>query len=505
MGNSVVLQVVWFKRDLRSADHAPLTAAASGGPLLPIYCIEPDYWQLADTSDRQWQFVRESLQELNQQLNLGGGQLNLYQSEILAVLARLRQQHGTFTLHSHEETGNLWTYQRDRAVARWCRHNGIRWHQYKQFGVQRGRELRRDNWQQWRQQWLHEPLLAPVNCQQWLTTEDALATEQWPAHIKQDPLPCQNRQPGGRAAGLKLLNSFLNQRGERYRGSLSRTDSAAQHGSRLSAHLAYGTLSAREILAALNIARENSQGRWRQSFSAFESRLWWHCHFIQKLEAQPSIERQAQIAPLERLPTSDDEQRWLAWQSGNTGWPMVDAAMRYLHCHGWVNFRMRAMLVSVATHTLQLPWQRVAEFLAAQFVDYEPGIHYPQVQMQSGLSWNPVLRIYNPTTQTKQLDSDGRFIRRWVPELANLPGAWLLEPWKLPNNLKQLYKVNNYPAPLVDLAAANRARKAAIQTLEQQTGVVRPSNRSKARRSSTTKSEHNRPESGGNSAQLALF
>ena len=500
-----MLQIVWFKRDLRSVDHAPLIAAAVAGPVLPFYCLEPGYWQLPDTSDRQWQFVRESLQDLNDQLGLSGGQLYLYQSDIVVLLDSLLQQHGKFTLHSHEETGNLWTYQRDRAVARWCRRNAMSWHQYKQFGVQRGSELRRDNWQQWRQQWLQKTTAPPVESKQWLMAEGALPPAHWPMRIKEDPLPCPRRQLGGRTAGLKVLDSFLHQRGERYRGSLSRTESAAQHGSRLSAHLAFGTLSLREILTALETTREQSQGRWRQSLSAFESRLWWHCHFIQKLEAQPSIERQAQIAPLERLPTSDDEQRWLAWQSGNTGWPMVDAAMRYLHCHGWVNFRMRAMLVSVATHTLQLPWQRVAEFLAAQFVDYEPGIHYPQVQMQSGLSWNPVLRIYNPTTQTKQLDSDGRFIRRWVPELANLPGEWLLEPWKLPGNLKQHYKVGDYPAPLVDLSAANRARKAAIHAIEQQEGIARPSNRSKARSSAAKKRQQNNTGNSGDTGQLALF
>lgn len=480
-----MLQVVWFKRDLRTADHAPLAAASAAGPVVCLYVIEPNYWRLADTSDRQWQFIRESLLDLDTQLTALGGQLTLYDGPASLALKAIHKAHGPFALHSHEETGNLWTYERDRAIARWCRQNRVEWQQYKQFGVQRGSQTQRGEWQQWRNQWLDEPrnvMAAP----QFALCSIGTAAASAPGTIKQDTYHCPQRQRGGRREAKALLESFLNQRGERYRGSLSRTDRAAQFGSRLSAHLAYGTLSLRELIDALSDAQQSASGRWLQSLRSFESRLWWHCHFIQKLESQPNIERYPQIRPLAQLPVSDDQGWLLAWQSGATGWPMVDAAMRYLHHHGWVNFRMRAMLVSVGTHTLGLPWQKVAEWLAGQFVDYEPGIHYPQVQMQSGLSWNPVLRIYNPTTQARQFDPQGSFIRRWVPELRALPDQWLFEPWKLPTNLRNHYSLAwaSYPAPPIDMVQANRQRKAAIVAIEQREGIERPNDRRERRYSS---------------------
>lgn len=500
-----MLQVVWFKRDLRSSDHAPLQVAAKHGPVLCLYVIERDYWQLPHTSDRQWQFVRESLQDLHQQLQARGAALQVVEGDLITTLDAIRAQHGPLALHSHEETGNLWSFARDTTVARWCRQQQVVWRQYKQFGVQRGSERNRDQWSQWRQQWLEQQPAPCPPITQSLAAAAAPAPAQWPRSVKTDPLPCPGRQPGGRTAGLALLQSFTQQRGEQYRGSLSRTDSAARHGSRLSAHLAYGTLSLREVCAATQRAHADATGRWRQSLAAFASRLWWHCHFIQKLESQPTIETTPQITVLQQLPSCSDRERLQRWQFGTTGWPLVDAAMRYLHHHGWVNFRMRAMLVSVATHTLQLPWQWVAEWLAGQFVDYEPGIHYPQVQMQSCLSWNPVLRIYNPTTQAQQLDPDGRFIRRWVPELANTPDAWLQQPWQLPTTLRQRFAgAADYPPPMVDHQLANRQRKAAIAAIEQREGIVRPSQRpagSASRRQRGSKT----PARAANKQQLSLF
>ncbi len=498
-----MLQVVWFKRDLRTADHAPLTAASAAGPVICIYVVEPNYWRLADTSDRQWQFVRESLLDLDTQLTALGGRLTLYHGPTSLALKAIYETYGPFALHSHEETGNLWTYERDRAIARWCRQNRIGWQQYKQFGIQRGSQNQRGEWQQWRNQWLHEPrrvMATPTFAPCSIGTAAARA----PAIIKHDTYSCPQRQRGGRSEAEALLRSFLNQRGEHYRGSLSRTNRAAQFGSRLSAHLAYGTLSLRELVDALSRTQTTASGRWLKSLRSFESRLWWHCHFIQKLESQPAIERCAQITPLEQLPVCEDYARLAIWQHGQTGWPMVDAAMRYLHHHGWVNFRMRAMLVSVGTHTLGLPWQKVAAWLAGQFVDYEPGIHYPQVQMQSGLSWNPVLRIYNPTTQARQLDPLGVFIRRWVPELKELPDEWLIEPWKLPNNLRQRYGLgtnNTYPNPVVDLEQANRKRKAAIVAIEQREGIARPNDHRERRHSLKPQAA----PAATDSQQLALF
>ena len=126
------------------------------------------------------------------------------------------------------------------------------------------------------------------------------------------------------------------------------------------------------------------------------------------------------------------------------------------------------MLVSSATYSLSLPWQPVAQWLAQLFVDYEPGIHYPQVQMQSGANGGTVLRMYNPVTQATELDPEGRFVRQWVPELRQVSATWIFEPWKMTPVLRQHVGWTpeaGYPCPLVDFVAVHRAAKAEMTAL----------------------------------------
>ncbi|HRM00056.1 MAG TPA: deoxyribodipyrimidine photo-lyase, partial [Acidovorax sp.] len=146
-------QVVWFKRDLRVGDHAALAHASAAGPVLCVYAVELEHWHQPCISDRQWQFVRECLLSLDAQLKSLGTALEVHVAPVIQMLDVLYQRLGTFTLHSHQETGGLWTYARDRAVAAWCRDHGVRWHEYPQNGVvrpvsRRGRRFK-EHWDAW--------------------------------------------------------------------------------------------------------------------------------------------------------------------------------------------------------------------------------------------------------------------------------------------------------------------------------------------------------------------
>ncbi len=174
-----------------------------------------------------------------------------------------------------------------------------------------------------------------------------------------------------------------------------------------------------------------------------------------------------------------DPDRLSAWARGETGWPFVDACMRALAHSGWINFRMRAMLMSVASYQLWLHWREPALHLARQFVDYEPGIHYPQAQMQSGTTGINTLRIYNPIKQSLDQDPAGRFIRTWVPELTAVDDAWIHVPWRMPASAQQRCGVcigRDYPAPLVDHEAAARSARQRIQ-LARRSGEARAESR----------------------------
>lgn len=471
----MAVQLVWFKRDLRVADHAPLAAAAAAGPVLPVYVIEPGYWQQPDTAARHWAFIRESLVELDQRLVELGLALQILEGELPAVFARLHAEHGIAAIHTHEETGNAWTYARDRAVATWCRQTGVALHETPQFGVVRG--LRnRDEWLgHWerRMKAAQVQMPASVVAAPDVTPQVRYAAPALPEALGQDQTPCPGRQAGGRNAGLDLMASFLAERGETYRQGMSSPMTAEQVCSRLSAHIAYGTLSLREIVQThrqrwLEAKAAAPRSYWSQSLKSFESRLHWHCHFIQKLEDEPSIEWRNLHRGYDGLRDEDrvDPRRYTAWAQGETGLPFVDACMRQLAHDGWINFRMRAMLVALSSYHLWLHWREPAQHLARLFTDYEPGIHYCQFQMQSGTTGINTLRIYNPVKQSRDQDPDGAYIRRWIPALAAVPADWIHEPWRLPTGLQQRYGVKlgtDYPWPVVDHEQAAREARDKIK------------------------------------------
>jgi deoxyribodipyrimidine photo-lyase len=203
--------------------------------------------------------------------------------------------------------------------------------------------------------------------------------------------------------------------------------------------------------------------RQQAGLRAFASRLYWHCHFIQKLESEPEIEWCNMHRGYDGLRENEfSEERFRALQAGQTGWPMVDACVAMLRETGWLNFRMRAMLVSVAAYPLWLHWRPVGHWLARQFLDYEPGIHWSQMQMQSGTTGINTTRVYNPIKQAQDHDPKGHFVRHWLPHLRAVPDGWILEPWKMPTAVQHRPENNAFldvPRPIVDLVLTTREAK----------------------------------------------
>ena len=246
--------------------------------------------------------------------------------------------------------------------------------------------------------------------------------------------------------------------------------------SRLSAHLAWGNLSVRQVyqatrarlaeLQAEAAPRSERTRRWSSSLLTFEQRLRWHCHFIQKLEDEPELEFHNLSRAFDGLREDEfDEARFQAWCAGQTGYPLVDACMRALHRGGWINFRMRAMLISFASYHLWLHWRPTAVYLAKHFLDFEPGIHFSQVQMQSGVTGINAVRIYSPVKQVHDQDPTGVFIRQYCPELVHVPDAYIAEPQKMPMDVQRKAGCvigKHYPAPIVEHAPAYRNARSRV-------------------------------------------
>ena len=460
------MNIVWFKRDLRVEDHAALSQAAlCTSPVLPVYILEPKLWQQPDMSRRHYQFLVTSLQELDISLREMGQGLVIKVGEAINVLQQLHNKHGIQALWSHQETWNSWTYQRDEHIRSWLKQHDIAWHEPRQNGVVRCLK-NRDGWaNQWYQH-MKKPLISPPESLSHVNeVSDKLPSAEY---LGLAPDGCAMPPKGGRSEALRLLHSFLKERGEHYSQAMSSPVTAFDSCSRLSPHLAFGTVSLREVFQTkqhysqlTNNQPKGSRGQWPKALRSFASRLRWHCHFIQKLEDEPRIESENMHPAYDRVRTAFNENYFEAWRQGCTGLPMIDACMRALTTTGWLNFRMRAMLMSFASYHLWLPWREPALHLARLFVDYEPGIHYSQVQMQSGTTGINSLRIYNPIKQGVDQDPEGCFIRQWIPELAYMQQAFIHMPWQSPNEM------NGYPWPIVDEKAARQAAADAIYQIRQ--------------------------------------
>lgn len=456
MGKDVL---VWFKRDLRVQDNPVLAhAAAQGGRVLPLFIVDPEAWSQPDASARHWRFVAESLGELRDQLGHLGAPLVVRKGPAQAVLAQLCHETGIRHILSLEETGNVWSYRRDRAIAAWARDAGILWQELSQMGVVR-RLSSRDGWARQREGAMRAALVRAPTALCGFTLDPGPIPDARDLALPFDPCPC--RQKGGRANGLALLDSFLATRGQDYRRAMSSPLAGATACSRLSPHLAWGTISPREAVHTTAERKTTASPGWGGALKSFEARLAWRDHFMQKLEDCPSIETRCLHSAYEGLrPALPDGARLGTWEKGETGIPFVDACMRSLIATGWLNFRMRAMLVSVASYHLWLDWRATGPHLARLFTDYEPGIHWPQMQMQAGTTGMNTLRIYNPVKQGQDQDPTGAFTRQWCPELHELPDAYLQTPWLWSGAPRLLGK--RYPAPIIDIASAARSARVAV-------------------------------------------
>lgn len=458
--------LVWFRRDLRDEDHAALSHALQGhARVFCVFVFDTDILDpLPTRADRRVAFIHACLAELDTRLRARSGGLIVRYGRAVEEIPRLARELkvvAVFTNHDYEPAA----IARDAAVAATLRDCGIAFRSHKDQVIFERREILTQTGKPY-------SVFTPYS-RAWLTRLSPRATRAWPVagfagHLLAPPdsmrlpgldeigfTPVELRLPTGTSGALTLCKDFAG-RMDDY--AESRDFPAIKGVSYLSAHLRFGTISIRELVREATARSGEGSRTWL-------SELIWREFYQQILANHPHVVDHAFRPEFDTMRWEegrDADFRFAAWCEGRTGYPLVDAAMRQLSQSGYMHNRLRMLTASFLTKDLGIDWRRGAQHFANLLLDFDLAANNGgwQWAASTGCDAQPWFRIFNPVTQSQKFDPQGRFIRRYVPELAAMPDKFIHAPWKLravDQDAIGCHIGRDYPAPLVDHSAARIA------------------------------------------------
>lgn len=469
IADNSMINVVWFKRDLRLEDHAPLKAAIDAGlPVLLIYVFEPSLQQNPDWNIRHWQYIYQSIEDLNFELEDYQTKLHTFHAEVPEVFEYILKTHAIDTVFSHQETGVRLTYDRDRQMQQFFEQKDIEWQEFAHNGIQRGRKSRRgwgQDWQAYMQRPLATPDLAQLRAVPYEVSDFAFLFDYVTG--QKIHLYSKNYQAVGIRSAQKYLKAFGKKRIAQYLPQHEQPALSQQSNSLLSPYLAWGNLSVRQVYQHCQQLQQDSPHQ--SHFEAYLQHLQGHCQCIQRFEMEDCLEFDSGNEAYDQLKQPRKKDMLEAWKNGQTGFPIVDASMRCVRQTGYLNFRMRSMVVSFLCHHLWQHWQTGVHYLAQQLLDYEPGVHFVRFQTQAGALDTPKVKILHPTKVSKKYDPEAVFIKKWVPELKKVPTGLIHDLGKMTVIEQTFYNCvigKDYPLPIVNINQAHRHARTSLKALK---------------------------------------
>ncbi len=476
--NKEEIHIVWFKRDLRLQDNEAIhNALESNKRVLFLYVFENSLLEDPHYDIRHWNFIKQSLVNLNTDLKKYNTKILCVQTEVVTAFNQLFNSYKVNTVFSHQETGLLITFNRDKEFTRYCRNNSVNWKESNNNGILRGLLNREDWFEKWDDYMYDSQITNQFDGDNFISIEEITQLEKYFQIVDLETPKHEYFQKGGTKMAWRYADTFFEKRHKKYMSNISKPALARESCSRLSPYIAWGNVSIRQIFQE---ALKHKTEANKRHLGAFISRLRWQAHFIQKFEMEHSMENASINKGYQKLKKSISVKYQKAWEEGQTGFPLIDACMRCLQETGYLNFRMRAMLVSFFTHILWQPWQASSQHLSKLFLDFEPGIHFPQLQMNAGETGINILRIYNPVKNSLEHDEDGTFIKKWVPELTHLPTPFLHEPYIMTPLDEQFNNFElgvDYPQPIVDIKIARKKASDTLWNMKKNSEVRKESER----------------------------
>lgn len=463
--------IYWHKRDMRLIDNQALDTAINFSienklTFLPIMGLEKNLIENIETAYEFSKFAQfgylSAMLPLYQNYKYHKVDPILFYDDILNVLDKINNIESITYLISHMEHGTDGTYTRDNLVQEFCKNNNIKWEQIQPSGVIRNIKSR-DTRSKVVKEYLSNSIIPVPDFSNILqnkiynnfdSKKNFIELDNFKKITKgnHDLAECSEKH------GLTSLETFVTSRADGYRGGISSPNSAIMHGSRLSQYLAFGSLSIRYIdqYFSKNIKSTDST-KIKSGILGATQRLHWREHFIQRLETDPSMPCNSINPDFNNIDYAHNLNLFEKYKLGMTGEVLIDACMRCLLQTGFINFRMRALLVSYGVFGLDLNWRDLGRYLAELFLDYEPGIHWSQIQMQAGITGINTIRVYSPHKQLLDQDPECIFVRKWIPELNNLTNEEILD---YPNTSLSILTNNNYPDPIVNFKNECKINKA---------------------------------------------
>ena len=469
------LNIVWLKRDLRINDHQPLfDAEKSNLDYIIIYLFEPKMMAHFDFSIRHQQFIYYSILEMNKSLFKYKRKVHIFNSDAPIFFSYLSSKFIINKVFSYKESGTLISWNRDKKVYNLLKRLNIEWKEFDSQGIIRGSKNRIG----WDKNWFNYAK-SPLIINNYSVNSFNFKLNSFKFNIKDFPylLEYPNQfQPAGEKYAFKYLKSFIKIRHKNYNYHISQPENSRYSCARISTYLSWGNISVRQVYQCIKNALNYKFNK--RIFNSFLSRLKWRSHFIQKFEVDCSYEHSCINRGYENVIYQNDNKLLESWKKGKTGFPLVDASMRCLINTGWLNFRMRAMLVSFLCHYLEQDWKRGVYYMANLFLDYEPGIHFTQFQMQAGTTGINSIRIYNPIKQSIERDPNCIFIKKWLPELSKIKNDFVHKPWLLTElDLIDLTIPDYYRKPIVSPNLSNKNIRNQLWGLRKNTHVKEESKR----------------------------